>query len=151
MRTTCGAEIAPEELAQIVADVLSAFLDVPVTEAAPASEAVSGLTGVVRISGAFAGAVTCSVPRHFAAFCAARMLGVADADVREEDLTDTLGEVTNMISGLVKALLPEPSALSLPVVAPSTSDQRPECATVGAVDVRCLEDVLHVSVFADPS
>lgn len=74
------------------------------------------LTGCVHIDGAWNGAalVQCELP------LARRMTAVlfdrAERDVTLEDVRDALGELTNMVGGNVKALLPAPSRLSLPTV-----------------------------------
>ena len=83
------------------------------TDVLPDALAVSG---IVHVNGAWRGAVLlqCSAPlaqRLTAALF--QSAGPHDA----EDLRDTVGELTNMLAGNVKALLPSPSAISLPTVA----------------------------------
>ena len=39
-----------------------------------------------------------------------------DVDVDEEDFRDAIGEVANVVGGNVKSLVPDPGALSLPIV-----------------------------------
>jgi chemotaxis protein CheX len=45
------------------------------------------------------------------------LLGVQEADVSLEDMRDAAGELANMTGGGLKALMPQPSRLSLPTVA----------------------------------
>jgi chemotaxis protein CheX len=45
------------------------------------------------------------------------MFGVEIYETMPDQVSDALGELTNIISGNIKSLLPEPSSLSLPAVA----------------------------------
>ena len=56
----------------------------------------------------------CSRPAVRAA--AARMFSVPEAELTNEDLRDALGELTNMVGGNVKTLLPGSEFISLPTV-----------------------------------
>ncbi len=48
---------------------------------------------------------------------AAIMFGIEPAEISQDQVQDALGELTNILSGQLKALLPEPCRLSLPAVA----------------------------------
>ena len=72
--------------------------------------------GVIQISGAWEGAVAVQCSERAARQAACTMFGLAEADVTLADLQDALGELTNMTGGNIKALLPEPCHLGLPVV-----------------------------------
>jgi chemotaxis protein CheX len=72
--------------------------------------------GVVQISGAWDGAITVQCSARAARQAAQIMFGLTDEDVSLSDLQDTLGELTNMTAGNIKALLPETCYLGLPVV-----------------------------------
>ncbi len=85
------------------------------TDPLPALDPV--MSASVRISGAWEGAVTIECTAHFARTAAATMFGVALPEVSAADTRDVIGELTNMLGGNVKALLPEPCRLSLPTVA----------------------------------
>ena len=106
----------------IVATVWEGMLDIPVMPDSPTlafgQEAAPEHTfaGVVQIAGAWGGAVAVQCSGPLATRAAQRMFGL-DADaVTTADLQDALGELTNMTGGNVKALLPEPCSLGLPVV-----------------------------------
>jgi chemotaxis protein CheX len=147
-RTNVG--VSPEDVVQIVDDITGAFLAAPATEASTGAEEPGDVMAAVQISGAFTGAVICSSTRAFAVFCATRMLAVDGDKVDDEAVTDAIGEVANMIGGSVKALLPEPSGLSLPLVSLG-GDQRvsvPGAATIASVDLDCGGERLRVSVLA---
>ncbi len=74
------------------------------------------MTGTVQISGGFAGAVHLICGRSVVRAAAARMFSVPEAKLTNEDLRDALGELTNMVGGNVKTLLPGSEFISLPTV-----------------------------------
>jgi chemotaxis protein CheX len=80
------------------------------------------LTGRVEIEGAWHGAILLSCSGHFAKRAASLMFGLDATDVGSAEVQDALGELANMISGNVKALLPGPCRLSLPTVAPGLAE-----------------------------
>lgn len=74
------------------------------------------LSGGLSITGTWRGVVVVQCPHALGKIIAARMLELRDAEVTEEDIRDAMGELTNMTGGNIKALLPGPSYLGLPVV-----------------------------------
>lgn len=72
--------------------------------------------GAVQITGAFEGAVTFGCAPDVATKAAELMYGVPSNELSIEQLQDVLGELANMIGGNVKALLPGPSRLSIPLI-----------------------------------
>jgi chemotaxis protein CheX len=48
------------------------------------------------------------------------MFGADACDVTADQINDALGELTNIIGGNIKGLLPEPSHLSMPAVTEGT-------------------------------
>ena len=87
-----------------------------VEPASPDETFPDGLTASIQISGAWSGAIVASFPPALARSLAAKMLEVDPDAASSEDLSDTLGEIVNMIGGNMKAMLPSPSRLSLPWV-----------------------------------
>jgi chemotaxis protein CheX len=75
------------------------------------------LTGCVEISGAWEGVVTLDCGPTMARQAAGIMFGVEPGETSFDQIQDALGELTNILGGQFKALLPEPSRLSLPAVA----------------------------------
>ncbi len=107
-----------DDLRQIVEDVLLSVTGAGAGDAqppAPADGPVDVLAGI-HISGAWNGSVLVCWSSALAGDTAASMLDVPVGDLTDADLSDAIGEVANMIGGSVKALLPEPSVLSLPMV-----------------------------------
>jgi chemotaxis protein CheX len=72
--------------------------------------------GIVQIAGAWDGAVAVQCSDRMARHAAQRMFSLDHGDVSVADLQDALGELTNMTGGNIKALLPDPCSLGLPVV-----------------------------------
>lgn len=71
------------------------------------------MVGCVQITGAWSGAVLVSCRAEFARLAAMLIFGSNEGADEERD---ALGELSNMIAGNIKALLPSPSFLSLPTI-----------------------------------
>jgi chemotaxis protein CheX len=105
-----------------VATIWSSILGL---EARPTDKAVAftsrgNLTGCILITGRWQGAVTLDCPEALAARATAVMFGLDRKDVDRDQTYDALGELTNMIAGNFKSLLPQPCDLSLPTVTQGT-------------------------------
>lgn len=87
--------------------------------AAPAVAATREVrfAGCVTISGAWNGALIIECDERTAARIGSAMLDTDAEELGEDDLRDVIGELANVIGGNLKALLPQPSSLSLPSVA----------------------------------
>lgn len=72
------------------------------------------LSGSIQISGAWEGAVVLRASFTMVRIIAQIMLGLDDAS--DEDICDAMGELTNLTSGAIQTLLPEPSELTPPSV-----------------------------------
>ncbi len=85
---------------------------------APAGVARPGgwLEGCVRVRGAWEGAIHLACPPALARRAAAAMFALSVPEVSVEETRDSLGELTNIVGGNLKALLPGPSTLGLPRV-----------------------------------
>lgn len=75
------------------------------------------LVGCVQIQGDWSGAVEISTPIALGRKAAGAMLMVPEEDVSMEDIQDAIAELSNMVGGSIKAILPGQSSLSLPSVA----------------------------------
>jgi chemotaxis protein CheX len=73
-------------------------------------------TCCIQISGKWEGAVTVECSNTLARRIAAIMFSSDPLEVNSEQVMDALGEMTNMVGGNIKSLLPEPSRLSMPSV-----------------------------------
>lgn len=107
-------------LDQLVDNIWNATLGLPVEPllALPTwCEGYDYLTGCIQITGAWEGAVLLDCPLPLARQAASLLFDVPHAEVTPEQISDTLGELTNMTGGNLKALLPPPCFLCLPAVA----------------------------------
>jgi chemotaxis protein CheX len=85
------------------------------------------VTGCVQFSGEWEGAITLRCSMALARLAAGLMLDVAPERATDEDIRDALGELANMVGGNVKALLPGPTQLSLPLVVEGDNDALTIC------------------------
>ncbi len=74
------------------------------------------LTGCVQLAGAWEGSVFLYCPATLAGEVAATMFGTSPESLPSGDVEDALGELTNMVAGNLKIVLPRPCQLSLPAV-----------------------------------
>jgi chemotaxis protein CheX len=111
-----------EELEQIVATVWATMLGIKAEPIGPVDPTGgdSLLTGCVQITGAWEGAVVLTCPAALARDAAAGVFDTSPAEVPAEQVRDLLGELTNVLAGNLKALLPEVSHLGLPAVTDGT-------------------------------
>jgi chemotaxis protein CheX len=107
-----------QAIATIVTSVCDVVLGLEVIEtwtmAAPAAGARS-LVGCVHIAGEWNGSVLLCCDASLAALAARSILG--EEGVGFDGEYDAFGELTNMVAGNLKALLPAPSVVSVPAVA----------------------------------
>lgn len=113
--------LSPGDLFEILELIWSTQLGLKLAEDGQADDGAlvspEGLmTGTVQISGGFAGAVHLMCCRPAVRAAAARMFSVPEGDLGDEDLRDALGELTNMVGGNIKTLLPGSESISLPTV-----------------------------------
>lgn len=107
-----------QDLVAITTDVWGCFLDeevYPVPDEATTPDEESWLASV-GITGPWGGRVLLELPTAGAELAARRMLGVDD--VSALDVLDALGELSNMVGGNFKSMLPHDCQLGLPVVVP---------------------------------
>ncbi len=108
-----------QDIAQIAQSIWETLFSFPL-DLAPAGVGLAGdaqvMTGCIQIDGAWNGAVMLQCPQSLAERLSAELFRPEGACTPEE-VHDTVGELTNMLAGNIKALLPEPSRISLPTVA----------------------------------
>lgn len=112
-------ELITPDVDELLSEVWQAMLDrEPPTRAEllphPAGE--KWLTACVLVSGAYEGAVLLGCPEDLGRSFAAALFHLPATEIDDELLWDAMGELTNVLGGNVKALLPGPSRLSLPTV-----------------------------------
>ncbi len=108
------------ELREAIESVWSTMLDMEIETGEPMvleHAEPDFMTGCIQITGAWRGAVTVDCSISLARQITAIMFGVEVFETMPDQVSDALGEFTNIISGTIKSYLPEPSNLSLPAVA----------------------------------
>jgi chemotaxis protein CheX len=130
--------ISNDELLSITRTCWDTLLALPVEEAPP--HAPDGPCATVAIHGAFDGVVELGLSSALAL----RAAGIAlDAEVPAADDVDGMVlELTNIVGGNVKALLPQPSRLGLPSWSPA------EGRVVGELYAMCEGEPLRVRLLA---
>ncbi len=108
--------IERDEVCRLVGQVWGLMLGLDVGTA-PSPPPAAALAGSVPVRGAWQGRVVLRCDPALARLAAARMFGVPAEEVTDEQTSDALGELTNMVGGNLKGLLPGSSSLGLPAVA----------------------------------
>jgi chemotaxis protein CheX len=107
-----------EQIAGITQDVWNSFTGKVLGSAD--DEAVAGsddvTVGSVAVTGEWRGYVLLACPTQLARTAASAMFDVPADQLTDDEVADALGELTNMIGGNVKSLLPGPGRLSIPAV-----------------------------------
>ena len=83
----------------------------------PTEGVLPAFVGTISISGAWEGTVTLHCTEELARHATSVMFEMDPGSVTDAELHDAVGELTNMIGGNIKALVAQPSRLSLPSVA----------------------------------
>jgi chemotaxis protein CheX len=106
------------------------------------------VTACVQFTGSWEGAVTLACSERMARRATACMFGIDPDAASFQQVRDALGELANIVGGNIKALLPSPTLLSLPMVA--DGDERalhlPYTAPVCSVAFVSREDPFVVSL-----
>ena len=144
-------DIAAEDLESIAENVWGTTLGIAVSrlpEWAGPEAAATMLVGAVRIRGAWTGSVVVHCPHELAAAAATIIFSIDDgAPPTATEMQDALLELTNMIGGNMKALLPEPCELSLPVVSAATEIEEPAGTKIAELALACDSYPLLVTVY----
>lgn len=116
-------------------------IDVPRTVSLP-------YAGVITVSGEWEGAIGLFVTEGMGRQAASSMFATPHDGVTTQDLQDALAELTNVVGGNLKGLLPPPCQLGLPVVVEG-SDYRmqlPGSTQTITRRFRCNDDIFEVVV-----
>ena len=131
-------EVNESDLAEMVEQVWESYLDpeginplIPTYDENQPSEVHSS----VSISGSWTGHIVYACSTEAARRAAAAFLAMEPDEVSQEDLSDVLGELANIVGGNVKAMLPPGAFLSLPqvVMAPESTARYPNTVRVSGV------------------
>ena len=131
-------EVNENDLAEMVEQVWMSYLDpegisplIPTYDENQPSEVHSS----VSITGSWTGHLVYASSTQAARRAAAAFLAMEADEVSQDDLTDVLGELANIVVGNVKAMLPPGAFLSLPqvVLAPESTARFPNTERISGV------------------
>ena len=110
--------VSPAEIVEVTENVVHTVLGCDVTPVdAPQDPTVGDpVAGCIQIAGEWTGAVIVYTSGRLAHEAASKMLAIPAEKVEGEDIQDALAELTNMVGGNIKSLVPGPSLLGLPSV-----------------------------------
>jgi len=105
------------QIVEIVANIWDSMLRLPVEPAhEPLSASGEKVSACIHIAGAWQGTIMLHLDVEFGARVAGALFAIEPANALPADIRDALGELTNMIGGNIKGLLPGDNHLSLPTV-----------------------------------
>lgn len=143
-------QLLSDDVAAIVQEVWSSMLGLDI-DPVETPDHLSGLAiaGSVGVTGASDCLIAMEMGLDTAKLVGATMFMMGVDEIGMNDVADAVGEMTNMVGGNIKSLLPEPSTLSLPVVAQGES---PTLKVVGAQNLlsqvfMCGDGPVHVTVW----
>jgi chemotaxis protein CheX len=140
-----------EQIVGITQDVWSSFTGKTVG-AGPGDVALGAgdvTVGRVAVTGGWRGWVLLACPTRLARAAASAMFDRPAEALTDDEVADALGELTNMIGGNIKSLLPGPSRLSMPAVTvgASSGEPMPRAVLVNSVSLACEGVPLTVSIW----
>ncbi|MEE9319336.1 MAG: chemotaxis protein CheX [Granulosicoccus sp.] len=111
------SELSIEDLLEIVDGICSSVVGLPaVYETSGDKMNINGMAASIVISGAWNGIVIVRTSIKYLNSVATKMFNANPKEVNDEDRADALCELTNMLGGTVKSLLPETCDLALPSI-----------------------------------
>ncbi len=111
--------IVESDICQITENIWELMLGLPVVrqdEAGPAEARDDVITGCIWITGAWEVTVLMECSSELARQATARMFDKAAPEVEADDIRDAVGELTNMIGGGFKSMMPGSCFLSMPLL-----------------------------------
>ncbi len=140
-----------EQIVGITQDVWSSFTGTAIRPAydQPALDGGHITVSCVAVTGEWQGCVRLACPTQLARMAASAMFDLPAEKLTDDEVADALGELTNMIGGNIKGLLPGPSCLSMPTVTIGASDtvRTPHAVPVNTVSLTCEGLPLTVTVW----
>ncbi|MGZ6737692.1 MAG: chemotaxis protein CheX [Mycobacteriales bacterium] len=142
-----------EQIAEITRDVWDSFLSMELAVAGGDPLAPlpgSSVTGCVHVSGEWNGTIFLQASAEHAVAAAEAMFAADPGSLSPGEVSDALGELTNMVGGNIKSLLPGPSRLSIPTVAEGEhyTVRVPGASLVDAVTLVGPAGPVHITVWS---
>ena len=141
-------DLEVSDLLEMTEVVWSTVLGLPIQQRLDDNATRPGITGYVRISGAWEGVLLVFAAGDLGRRMAASMFAMDAASVTESEIVDAIREVANILGGNIKGLVPQPTLLSLPSTmdGPGTKKHFPYTREVCTLNLECEGDWLDVSV-----
>jgi chemotaxis protein CheX len=106
------------DIVRVTQELWGPMLNLELTQVdTPAPAVTEGILACVHIDGRWVGSIRLHLPLQLARMAAAAFLGMAPAEVTDDQVRDCAGELANITAGSIKRLVPSPSKISLPSVA----------------------------------
>ncbi|GAA3930733.1 hypothetical protein Aau02nite_31270 [Amorphoplanes auranticolor] len=130
--------VTERDLAEMAEQVWVSYLDPEgVNPLVPHGDVkqLSEVHSTVSITGSWHGHLVYASSQNAARRAAAAFLAMEPDEVAQEDISDVLGELANIVGGNVKAMLPAGCFLSLPtvVLAPDTASYYPAAERISGL------------------
>ncbi|MBK7722262.1 MAG: chemotaxis protein CheX [Austwickia sp.] len=110
--------LSSEDVAQIVTEVWTSMLGLEAERLeSPGKIEGKAIAGSVGVSGGMEAQISLEMSEEAAMKFAGLMFGLEPDAVSDDDVADSVGELTNMVGGNIKSLIADSGMLSLPVVA----------------------------------
>jgi chemotaxis protein CheX len=106
------------------------------------------VSGSVQVTGKWHGIIMISLPSTMVNTLTENLFSLEPGKASTEDRKDAVGELINMIGGNIKALLPQPSTLSVPLLALEGNSQYfPSTKTVTHCQFGCDGKTFALSLY----
>jgi chemotaxis protein CheX len=139
-----------DNLREIAEQVWSAYLDpegVRPLLLGASRESATAVSASVSLTGAWHGHVVVTCSSAAARHAAAAFLAMETDEVSDEDMTDVMGELANIVGGNVKSMLPAATAVSLPHVVSGASNKFPTTRQVCELAGTWLDEPFSISMW----
>lgn len=131
-------ELETRQICELAETIWSSMLGLTLTPLAEGSRQVFEgdiVIGCIQITGTWQGALTFQCSGNLARTATSIMFDMPVEEADSDLIQDAVGEITNMLGGNLKGLLPGPSSLSMPAVAEGRS------FTLGVCQSQVVEQV----------
>jgi len=139
-----------DDLREIADQVWSAYLDpegIRPFQQGESHEPAKGVSASVSLTGAWHGHVLVTCSSEAARHAAAAFLAMETEEVSDEDMTDVMGELANIVGGNVKSMLPPATLVSLPHVVNGASNRFPTTRQICELAGTWLDEPFSISMW----
>ena len=108
------------------------------------------LTSHVNISGNWIGSISVESPFPFAQRITSLLFDMNPDETSADEIHDAMGEISNVLAGNIKELLPDSCQLSIPVVTEGSNYKIiiPGCELKNRIDLECEGDHVAIKIYS---